>query len=196
MKLRVLLNEIGEANVKPYKWKKVYGISPKKFKDALIKGRFLEDVYDSNIFDFKTKKGTKYKVDIEILSVFNSATGKFDLGAIECEIDFTTVNQMGTVSMDSTNMHEHYAVMSTITDILVKWVNEWDKTFYINSITIDPIKDEDDDSYGDRTDNQRGRLYNAFMKKQISKLKKSYHIRVFDNHFEVSPKFTNPNDPS
>lgn len=195
IKLLDILNEIGEANVKPFKWKKTYGMDAKQFKDALIKGRFLEDVYDTLIYQFTTDKGTMYDVDIEILSVFNSATGKFDLGAIECEVDFSTVNQMGTSTMDSTNMHEQYAVMSTVTDILITWVNEWDEEFYIDRIKIDPIKEPDDD-FVDRTDNQRGRLYHAFMKKQLPKLTKEYHVRVFNDHFEINPRFINPNDSS
>lgn len=193
IKLKDILTEIGEANVKPFKWKKTSGITVEQFKQVLEKSRFLSYGTDEIIaFEFTTDKGTVYVVDIEVGAVYNPATQKFDLGAIECEIDFSTKNTMGTVSMDATNMHEQYAVMSTITDILITWVNEWDEEFYIDKITIDPIKDEDDDSYSDRTDNQRGRLYRAFMKKQLHKLNKKYHVRVFDNHFEISPTFINP----
>ena len=196
IKLLDILNEVGEANVRPFNWRKTSGMDAKQFKQELEKSRFLNYVDDIIAFEFTTHKGTVYVVDMEVGSVYNPATQKFDLGAVECEIDFSTKNTMGTVSMDATNMHEQYAVMSTITDIFITWVNEWDEEFYIDKITIDPIKDEDDDSYGDRTDNQRGRLYYAFMKKQLHKLNKKYHVRVFDNHFEISPTFTNPNDPS
>jgi len=196
IKLKDILYEIGDASVKPFKWKKTYGMDAKQFKEKQSKSRFLEDITDFNTFEFTTDKGTVYVLDIEIESVYNPATQKFDLGDIDCEMDFSTKNHAGTPSMDATNRHEQYAVMSTITDIAIQWVNEWDKELYVNKITVDPIKDEDDDSYGDRTDNQRGRLYYAFMKKQISKFNKQYHIRAFDNHFEVSPRFTNPNDPA
>ena len=196
IKLLDILQEIGEANVKPFNWRKTSGKTVEQFKRKSEYYRFLNSVDDTITFEFTTHKGTVYVVDIEVGSVYNPDTQKFDLGAIEAEIDFSTKNTMGTVSMDSTNRHEQYAVMSTITNILITWVNEWDEEYYIDKITIDPIKDEDDDSYGDRTDNQRGRLYYAFMKKQLHKLNKKYHVRVFDNHFEISPTFINPNDSS
>ena len=193
IKLKDILQEIGEANVKPFKWRKTSGMNAKQFKQKLEKSRFLNSLDETNTFEFTTDKGIEYVLDIEIESVYNPATQKFDLGAIQCEADFVTKNRGGGgTNMDVTNMHEQYAVMSTITDILITWVNEWDEEHYINKITIDPIKDDGDDSYGDRTDNQRGRLYYAFMKKQLHKLNKQYHVRVFDNHFEISPRFTNP----
>jgi hypothetical protein len=193
IKLLDILNEVGEANVKPFNWRKTSGINAKQFKQKLK--RELSSSLDETItFEFTTHKGTVYVVDIEVNAVYNPDAQNFDLGAIEAEIDFSTKNKAGVATMDATNMHEQYAVMSTITDIIITWVNEWDKELYINKITIDPIKDEDDDSYGDRTDNKRGRLYYAFMKKQLHKLNKKYHVRVFDNHFEISPTFMNPKE--
>lgn len=194
IKLKDIVNEIGEANVKPFNWKKTSGKTVEQFKRKEEYYRFLDSVDDIITFEFTTHKGTVYDVDIEVGSVYNVATQKFDLGAIEAGIDFSTKNKAGVATMDSTNKHEQYAVMSTITDIFITWVNEWDEEYYINKITVDPIKDEGDDSYGDRTDNQRGRLYYAFMKKQLHKLNKKYHVRVFDNHFEISPTFMNPKE--
>mgnify|MGYP003639108399 CR=1 FL=1 len=191
-----MINEIGDASAKPFKWKKTSGLSAKRYKKKIADENFLDEVSHTNTFEFTTDKGTEYVLDIEIDSVYNPGTNKFDLGAIQCEIDFITKNRGGSgVNMDATNMHEQYAVMSTITDIFIKWVNEWDQELYINKIVIDPIKDDDDD-YADRTDNQRGRLYYAFMKKQLSKLKKKYHVRVFNDIFEISPRFINMNDPA
>ena len=191
IKLKNILREIGEANIKPFNWKKTSGVDAKQFKEKVSASRFLDSEDETNTFEFTTDKGTEYVLDIEIESVYNPGTSKFDLGAVECEIDFITKGWNG---MDATNMHEQYAVMSTITDIFITWVNEWDEELYINKIIVDPIKDDGDDSYGDRTDNQRGRLYYAFMKKQLHKLNKQYHVRVFDNHFEISPRFINPLD--
>jgi len=186
------LNEIGEANVKPFNWKKTSGMDAKQFKQELEKSRFLNSVDDIIAFEFTTHKGTVYVVDIEVNSVFNADTQKFDLGAVECEIDFSTKDSIGIAHYRGTNKHEQYAVMSTITDILITWINEWDRVLYINKITIDPIKDDDGIGFF-RTSNKRGKLYYAFMEKQIRKIKKKYGIEVFDDHFEIRPKFTNPN---
>ena len=193
IKLKNILLEIGEANVKPFAWQLTAGVSAAVFKERRgrpeSQGGGGYDIF--NTYEFTTDKGTVYVVDMDIETVMD-VSGPTE--AIRCEIDFSTKNRGGIATMDATNRHEQYAVMSTITDIFITWVNEWDNELYINSITIDPIKDEDDDSYGDRTDNQRGRLYHAFMKKQLHKLNKQYHIRVFDNHFEISPRFINPKD--
>ena len=190
IKLKDILYEIGEANVKPFNWKKTSGLDAKQFKEK--EGREVS-VGDTITFEFNTHKGTVYVVDIEVNSVFNSDTQKFDLGAVECEIDFSTKDSIGIAHYRGTNKHEQYAVMSTITDIVITWVNEWDNIHYINKITVDPIKD-DGGSGVFRTSNQRGRLYHAFMKKQLHKLNKQYHIRVFDDYFEISPTFMNPLD--
>lgn len=193
IKLLDILNEIGEASVKPFNWKKLGYIDAKTFKERQSSSpNYL--YYDMNTFEFTTDKGTVYVVDMEIESALDPDNTKFDLGAINCTIDFSTKNKVGLATMDTTNKHEQYAVMSTITDIVIQWVNEWDKVLYIDKITIDPIKEDDEE--GDGVDSSRGRLYHAFMKKQLSKLNKKYHIRVFDSHFEISPTFLNSNDPS
>tara|TARA_R110002020_G_scaffold103520_3_gene242348 strand:- start:1235 stop:1789 length:555 start_codon:yes stop_codon:yes gene_type:complete len=182
IKLKDILREIGEANIAPFNWTKTSGDSPQQFKEKMGMEVF-EDGYDTIItYKFTTDKGTQYGVDLQI-----EEDKEWEEG-IECEIDFSIKGGEGRyLPMDSTNMHEQYAVMSTITDILVTWVNEWDKEFYISKIKIDPIKDDEDD-YSDRTQNKRGKLYYAFMKKQLHRLNKEYYINVFDNHFEISPK--------
>ena len=182
IKLKDILREIGEANIAPFNWTKTSGDSPQQFKEKMGMEVFADYGYDTiNTYKFTTDKGTQYGVDLQI-EEYEYKEG------IECEIDFSIEGGGGKyLPMDSTNMHEQYAVMSTITDILVTWINKWDKELYISKITIDPIMDEDGD-YSDRTQNKRGKLYHAFMKKQLHRLNKEYYINVFDNHFEISPK--------
>lgn len=188
IKLKDILREIGEANIAPFNWTKTSGDSPQQFKEKMGMEVF-EEGYDTIItYKFTTDKGTQYVVDLQI-----EEDKEWEKG-IECEIDFSISDVEGKhLPMDATNRHEQYAVMSTITDILVAWVNEWDKEFYISRIKIDPIEDEDkrmdiSPSGYNRTQNKRGKLYYAFMKKQLHKLEKDYKINVFDNHFEISPK--------
>ena len=191
IKLKNILLEIGEANVNPFTWQRTAGVSAAVFKERMEK-EVHNDGYDIfNRYEFTTDKGTVYVVDMDIETVMGVSG---PTGAIECEIDFATKSKVGIATMDATNRHEQYAVMSTITDIFIAWVNEWDNELYINSITIDPIKDEGEEIGVFRTSNQRGKLYHAFMKKQLHKLNKQYHIRVFDDHFEISPTFMKPDD--
>ena len=183
IKLKDILREIGEANIKPFNWAKTAGDSPQQFKEKMVMDIFKDYGYDSiNNYKFTTDKGTHYSVDLMI------EEDEYKEG-IECEIDFS-VEEKYWLPMDATNMHEQYAVMSTITDILVTWINEWDKEFYISKITVDPIKDEGGSGVF-RAQNKRGKLYHAFMKKQLHKLNKEYSINVFDDHFEISPRFRN-----
>ena len=195
IKLKDILQEIGEANIKPFPWRKTSGESPQEFKENMNNPAFEFDLYGYdtiNSYEFTTAKGTRYRVDIDI-EYYIQKVGITENPIFEAQLDFTTVDDQSVSQiMTATNLHEQYAVMSTITDIGISWLNEWDKTFYIDRTIIDPIKDEDDDSYGDRTQNKRGKLYYAFMKKQLSKLNKKYHIRVFDNHFEISPTYPKP----
>ena len=195
IKLKTILQEIGEANIKPSAWSKTAGETPQQFKSNMNNPAFEVDLYGHdtiNSYEFTTDKGTRYRVDIQI-EYYMQKVGITENPQLEAEMDFTTVDDQSVSQiMTATNLHEQYAVMSTITDILVTWLNEWDKTFYFDRITIDPIKDEADDSYGDRTQNKRGKLYYAFMKKQLHRLNKEYYINVFDNHFEISPTYSKP----
>ena len=186
IKLLDILNEVGEANVKPFNWTQTSGISAKQFKERMGSKNWRDIGYDTvNTYEFTTDKGTVYLVDIMIESVYP------DYVTIEAEIDFSTKNKAGITNMDVTNMHEQYAVMSTITDIFTTWINEWDEELYISKIKIDPIKESDED--GDSVDSRRGKLYHAFMKKQLSKLNKQYGVRVFSNYFLIEPLFNNSN---
>jgi hypothetical protein len=193
IKLLDILNEVGEANVKPFNWAKTSGADVKQFKERMGSEAWRDIGYDTvNTYEFTTDKGTVYVVDIMIESVYNEESySKFDSGTVEASIDFSTKNKAGKANMDVTNMHEQYAVMSTITDIFTTWINEWDEELYISKIKIDPIKESDED--GDNVDSRRGKLYHAFMKKQLSKLNKQYGVRVFSNYFLIQPKFDNSN---
>ena len=53
--------------------------------------------------------------------------------------------------------------------------------------------DDEEDSI-DGVDSRRGRLYLAYIKKNLPKLSKPYGVRVFNDYFLIQPKFENPND--
>jgi len=175
------LNEIGDASSKVFSYKKKEGIDAKPFKEITDDNE--DGIQAKNIYEFETDLGTKYVVDIEV---------EYDPGdmyvspELDVEINFTTI---GNLRMDPTNKGEQYAVMATISDIMINWINEWDKYFYINSIWIEP-KVEDDES-GDAIYSQRGRLYKVYLDKQLSRLNKSYKLKLHPDAFKIVPTFKN-----
>ncbi len=76
-------------------------------------------------------------------------------------------------------------------------LQETGKGLGIDKLVIFPIKtkgDEDNES-SDAVDSRRGKMYGRYIKKSlIPNLSKKYHLRVFNNRFEISPRFINPKD--
>tara|TARA_R100000900_G_scaffold57081_1_gene46391 strand:- start:3333 stop:3968 length:636 start_codon:yes stop_codon:yes gene_type:complete len=197
IKLKDILREVGEANIKPSAWSKTAGETPQQFKSNMNNPALEVDLYGHdtiNVYEFTTDKGTRYRVDIQI-EYYMQKVGINENPQLEAEVDFTTVDDQSVAqAMTATNLHEQYAVMSTVTDIVISWLNEWDKTLYFNSIKIDPIDDEikDFDPLNRRTQNKRGKLYHAYLQKQLSKLNKQYQIQIKHNVFFIVPTYPKP----
>ena len=142
------------------------------------------------IYEFTTDKQTKYTVSID-LDVMRTP------GTIQSEVNFgaRTANlQLHT--LDDTNLGEQYRVMSTIKDIVFDFIEEWQEHWYIHNLEVAPIKSTDggDEDSMDGVDSRRGKLYLAYIKKNLPKLSKPYGVRVFNDYFLIQPKFENPND--
>ena len=93
--------------------------------------------------------------------------------------------------MKVTNLGETFPVMATITDICIHWLNEWDKYFYIDRITISPKHEEEDDS-PDATGNRRGKLYSRYIKQQLKRTNNKsgeYVSRAFNDEFRIEPRW-------
>jgi len=182
IKLKDILYEIGEASAKPFAFKKTSGDSAEEYKGN-----------DSNnvVYEFTTDKQTKYLVSIDQSPMRTPRT-------ISSEVDFGAQTAGGGFSLDDTNMGEQYRVMSTIKDIVFDFIEEWQEHWYIHNLEVAPIKstdggDDDTDSI-DGVDSRRGKLYLAYIKKNLPKLSKPYGVRVFNDYFLIQPKFENPND--
>ena len=82
--------------------------------------------------------------------------------------------------------------MATITDIVISWLNEWGKVFYIDLLIIEPKIEESErgmmHSPGFKAAmTKRGRLYQAYIEKQISKLDTKYAVNDRKGRFEITP---------
>jgi len=180
------LNEIGDASSKIFSYKKTkYGLDAKSFKEITDEDDRVDDIETENVYEFETDLGTKYVVSFEI--EHDPDSKELDVG-----IDFTTLTKRGNIdtNMKSTNKGEQYAVMSTISDIMVNWINEWDKHFYISQVWIEPKVDADEDVEMS-VFSQRGRLYKIYLDKQLPRLNKSYKVEQKPNAFKIVPTFKN-----
>jgi len=182
IKLKDILYEIGDASAKPFAFKKINGDSAEEYKGN-----------DSNMieYEFTTDKQTQYVVTIDT-DVMRTP------GTIQSEVDFHVKTSGGGFSLDDTNLGEQYRVMSTIKDIVFDFIEEWQEHWYIHNLEVSPIKStdggDDKDDTMDGVDSRRGKLYLAYIKKNLPKLSKPYGVRVFNDYFLIQPKFENPND--
>ena len=189
-----LINEIGDAGHKPFKWKlespysEVYYNSPEDFMKAFKKDN--ENDYGYTMYSFKTGKGTNYEVEMN----FETYQQTFaDTQQLQVEIDFYTSDKQGkrNLTQDMTNKNEIFPVMATVVDICISWINQWDKLFYMRKIEIVPKKEDDAGDYGeDPVDSRRGKLYLHYIKKQIKRLKNKkgkYMVKVHNDYFKIEP---------
>ena len=133
------ITEVGEANLKPYKWKEV----------------------DMNgwvtYVKFTTESETEYSVDIATVPYFDKDLNNYK--ALEIEFLARPKDAQGSSAKIVVNKGELYRVMATITDIIKYYV----KKFKAKAISYSPSKKSDEEDFGSQRDN----LYRAFISKAI-----------------------------
>jgi len=133
------INEVGEANLKPYKWEEV----------------------DMNgwvtYVEFTTESETEYNVDIATVPYFDKDLNNYK--ALEIEFLAKPKDAQGSSAKIIVNKGELYRVMATITDIIKYYV----KKFKAKAISYSPSKKSDEEDFGSQRDN----LYRAFISKAI-----------------------------
>lgn len=134
------VNEVGEANVKPYKWKET------DRESYYVYTRFITD------------SETQYDVDIKT-TVFFPAGQMESRPALEIEFSAKPKGAEGSSAKIVVNKGEMYKVMATIVDIIKKYL----KKFKAQAIIYSPSKKSSEKYFG----TQRDQLYRAFIKKAI-----------------------------
>jgi hypothetical protein len=133
------LNEVGEATLEPYSWKK------SKVEDGIT------------FYNFKTDLGSIYKVSLDRFMYDNFPKVNEEIPAIE--VVFAVDEGKKNYSTSKiTNKGEMYRVMSTIVNIIKSFIL---KNPEIKVIMYEPMKKEGE------INSKRGELYKAFIKKQI-----------------------------
>lgn len=134
------INEVGEANLQPYKWKEV--------------DRESYYVY----IRFVTDSETQYDVDIKS-TIFFPAGQMESLPALEIEFSAKPKGAEGSSAKIVVNKGEMYRVMATIVDIIKKYL----KKSKAQAIIYSPSKKSSEENFGV----QRDQLYRAFISKAI-----------------------------
>ena len=136
------VNEVGEASLKPYKW-----------EETDREGYF---VYTS----FTTDSETQYYVDLETTTYLDDDSNL--LKALGIEFSAKPKGSEGSSSKIVVNKGEMYRVMSTIADIVKKYI----KKFKAQAVMYSPSKKGNED-FGTQRDN----LYKAFISKAFPGVK-------------------------
>ena len=192
------INEIGDAGMKIRPWRfdgagSDYR-SAQEFKDLEAKDNEEGEYEGESWYNFTTKQGTDYSVSIQY---YWMSDNPLEDGYIyDASVDFYAVDEdSGRMdnSMSMTNKGEIFEVMATITDIIIDWINEWDKVFYIDLIKLEPKVEEYERDIMNApgfkaAKTKRGRLYRAYIQKQIKKLDKKYLFADIKGRFEIFPK--------
>jgi len=134
------LNEVGEANLKPYKWEEI--------------DRESYYVY----IHFVTDSETQYDVDIKSTTYY--PPGQMDsVPALEIEFLAKPKDAQGSSAKVVVNKGELYRVMATLADIIKKYL----KKSKAQAIIYSPSKKSSEENFGIQRDN----LYRAFISKAL-----------------------------
>ncbi len=176
IKLIDILNEIGDASAKKYKWTIDRGsTTPQEYANYIE----FSTPQDITTYQFTTDKGTKYTVEMDY-----GWSDRYE--GLIVDVNFWAHDEYGIDSeMSVTNLGEQYEIMATVTDIVISWINEWDKHVPIGKVIIAPKSEEDEDTSFGNTTSKRGKMYALYIKNQLSKLDKPYKYRTFDDQFEL-----------
>ena len=174
MKLTDILNEIGDATAKPFSWSATRSIdSVSKQFITRIDGQNNKISWLGPIKFGYTAHSNKaqYNITMEamgrkrmVLRLPSIPKPKTKGPAYEMEvwISFTVGN-----SDEDTNMNEQYSVMATVIQCVEDFIKKASKYFVIKEITINPKSDTGGDA---ALDSKRGRLYMAYVRRNISRL--------------------------
>ena len=135
------INEVGEANLEPYKWEEV---------DS--SGRVTS-------IEFTTPSETKYEVDLTHIEIDDPEDEDMSMEAMDIEFLAKPKGAEGSSSKIVVNKGELYRVMSTITNIIKHYLRQYRGD--IKAILYSPSKKSSEEDFG----NQRDNLYKAFILK-------------------------------
>lgn len=183
MKLTDLLYEIGDATAKPFRWTtrgsvdmklKQFAVginNQKSYMNWLGPMRFTYEATSDKHQDPTIHSPVEYEINMEVMGRKRLALmlpgkpkpkQKGPDYEMEVWISFTVWD-----SDEDTNLNEQYRVMATVIECVQDFIKKASKIYLIKEINILPKSDTGSDP---SFDSRRGRLYLAYVKRNISKL--------------------------
>jgi hypothetical protein len=172
MKLIDILNEIGDATAKPFVWSANSSIDlvSKQFISRIDSQKSYMNWLGPIKFGYTAHSNkAQYDITMEamgrkrmVLMLPGVEKPKGPMYEMEVWISFTVDN-----SDEDTNMNEQYSVMATVIQCVEDFIKKASKYFIIKEININPKSDTSSDA---QLDSKRGRLYLAYVKRNIDKL--------------------------
>ena len=174
MKLTDMLNEIGDASAKPFNWSvnRSIDLISKQFISMIERQKDKRDWLGPIKFGY-TAHSNKAQYDITIEAMGRKriilqlpGVGKTEIKGPKYELEVWVGFTVDDTDED-TNMNEQYRVMATVIQCVEDFVKKASKFYVIKEININPKSDTSSDA---KLDSKRGRLYLAYVKRNISKL--------------------------
>tara|TARA_Y100000593_G_scaffold94906_1_gene197097 strand:- start:2083 stop:2616 length:534 start_codon:yes stop_codon:yes gene_type:complete len=158
IKLKNILNEIGEGSAKPYKWK----------ADHKTKMSFGIDVTDYE-YVWETDSGLEYVMTIETTPVegqghWSAAFGPYKWSDAIYDLQGRKLREPGRSAEyeTETNRGELFNIMATIVDVFKDFMKQAENSEWgLKAVEYEGSKAEDAKS------NQRNKLYAAYIKKHL-----------------------------
>jgi hypothetical protein len=177
------LNEIGDASAAKLEWRpsRIDVIAREIERKIRRQEEDTVEYYDMlpaiEIISYESR--TRYRVTVDA-SVDKPEDG---LAMTTLRVDFTT-EEGGD---DAINKGEQYKILATLTDIIIQLINRVNE---IDSTTLDLVKfyakDDTEGKYAN-SDSKRGKLYQAFINKNLSKLPGNWKMSTSDEVIMLSP---------
>jgi len=183
------LNEIGDASAKTLKYSDSY--IDKAVKTLAMKVSSQEEdtseYYDLPPIFMDSEKAQYFvKVGATVEVPLHIAAFQKKLPRIELRIDFGIV---GDDKDSESNLGEQYRVMATLSEISIKLINKINN-FKDSSLVMVKFyaKDDEENKYAN-PNSRRGKLYQAFIKKQLSKLEGNWEMSVWSEAIVIYKAF-------
>jgi hypothetical protein len=177
------LNEIGDASAAKLEWNPAQIEKIAKEIERKIRNQFDDTVeyYDMlpviNVISPESR--TRYRVTVDA----SVDKPEDELAITTLRVDFTT-EEAGD---DAINKGEQYKILATLTDIIIQLINRVND---IDSTTLDLVKfyakDDTEGKYAN-SGSKRGKLYQAFINKNLAKLPGNWKMSTSDEVIMLSP---------
>ena len=184
------LNEIGDASAAKLEWNpaQIEKIAKEIERKAANQEEDTVEYYDMlpAIEVISPESRTRYRVTVD--ASVDKPTGWSESPippppSITLRVDFTTEEGGDNVI----NKGEQYKILATLTDIIIQLINRVNE---IDSTTLDLVKfyakDDTEGKYAN-SDSKRGKLYQAFINKNLSKLPGDWKMSTSNEVIMLSP---------